>query len=47
VAWHDNDQCGVFFNKPLDHNGIQQLKQLGSVGRAGRRLVCSARGSRC
>ena len=32
VAWREEQQCGITFEAPLDHNGVQQLKEAGSIG---------------
>ena len=32
VAWREEQQCGITFEAPLDHDGVQQLKEAGSIG---------------
>lgn len=32
VAWNVKDQCGITFDTVLNQNGVQQLKEAGSVG---------------
>lgn len=33
VAWNKDQQCGITFDSPLDHHGVQQLKEAGGLGR--------------